>query len=203
MKNFKFLFLIISCYGFSQFDYGVKANLNFNASGEIKNLSQDFEAIENATDNSSRYFFGFYGEVKLTTFYYLRPELQFTQFKKNSNSLEYRQSKIEAPISVGYKPLPFMSVFTGPSFQYIMNQDSDAYQLGELDKKLTMGLHFGTRFELLPLGIALRYERGLTTNDIKLLNIAGVNSTERLIDTRPSLWIVELSFSLNQLSESK
>ena len=199
MKNHKvlFLFLIISCYGFSQFDYGIKAGLNFNASGEIKNLTQDFEAVENAIDNSSGYFFGFYGEVKLTTFY-LRPELQFTQFKKNFSSLEYKQSKIEAPISLGYKPLPLVSVFAGPSFQYILSQDGDdAYQLGELDKKLTMGLHFGTRFELSPLGIALRYERGLTANDIRLLNIAGVNGFEGLIDTRPSLWIVELSFSLD------
>jgi hypothetical protein len=74
-----------------------------------------------------------------------------------------------------------------------MDQKS-SLQLGDLTTKSTVGMHLGTRLNLGPVGISLRFERSLTPNTVDLLN-AGALVGDRL-DTRSSVWALGLSYKL-------
>ena len=187
--------LFIACFLFTalaaqaQFEFGLKAGLNSNATGNIKNAQNEIQSL---SKSSNGYFVGGYLQAKIAILY-LRPELQLAKYKSSYEASEYETTKLEAPISLGYVVLPGLSVFAGASFHYIMDQKS-SLQLGDLTTKSTVGMHLGTRLNLGPVGISLRFERSLTPNTVDLLN-AGALVGDRL-DTRSSVWALGLSYKL-------
>lgn len=196
MKKIYFLlFLITSFVGISQTDYGIKAGVSYNASGKITNVVGDFNTARESLDNATGYSIGAYANIDFL-FVYIRPELQFTRYAKNFETVSFKESKIELPISVGYKVLPFLSVFAGPSIQYVMSQDSDEVTLENFNDRTSLGMQFGTRIKLGPLGIDLRYERGLKNNEVNFFQNNGIDFGGSL-DTKPSQWVIGLSYSLN------
>ena len=197
MKNvFFYLLCSISLMGFSQFDYGFKAGISFNSPGEITNGLGDFEAAGNSIENASGFSIGAYGSIDLLLVY-IRPELQFTRYNQNFESIAYKQSKIELPVSVGYKVLPFLSLFAGPSLHYAISQNSSDINLEDLgDNKITYGAHFGARVAIGPLGVDLRYERGLKPNEIDFIQNNDINISGSL-NTQPKQWVLGISYSLD------
>lgn len=197
MRNLILLFFLsISLTVYSQFDYGFKAGVSFSASGRITNLVSDFEATETSLDNATGFNIGTYVSMDIF-FLYLRPELQFTRYSKNFESVGVKQSKLELPVTVGYKFLPFLSVFAGPSLQYIISQKSDEVRLENLNENMVMAMHIGTRLKLGPLGLDLRYERGLKPYEVNFFqNNANIGAAGNL-NTQPEQWIVGLSYSFN------
>ena len=192
MKNiFKILFLVFPIFVFSQIDYGFKVGVNLNNSSSISVVSQAFENKVNKSDFQG-YYIGSYISFD-AIFFDLRTEFQYST-TRNSNDLT--QEKIELPITFGYKIMPFLSAFVGPSFQYILNEKSNSFNLDEVRGKTTIGMNAGARVHLGKIQLELRYERGLNSLETKLLqkqsNIYVAN-----IDSRASLLSLGLSYKIN------
>ena len=171
---------------FSQIDYGFKAGVNFSTNSSISVISDTFENKINKSDFQG-YYIGSYISFNSIIFD-LRTEFQYSTTQIGDY---LAQQKIELPITVGYKIIPFLIAFVGPSFQYILNEKSNSFNLDEVSGKTTMGLNIGLRLHLGKLQLDLRYERGLNSPEIKLLNQNNLNIGK--IDNRVSL--VSLGFS--------
>ena len=193
-KNMLPLFIVLfSQLTFSQFSYGIKAGLNYDSLGELTNT----ELATNLQANAKTGFHvGLYSNINLLLFY-VRPELQFSKSESSfGDNRSISLQKIEAPVLIGYKILGPLSVFAGPSFQYILSDEATNLSLGEIDKNFTVGLQVGTRFKLGKLGVGVRFERGFTDNEATLLGANNIDINGR-IDTRAKQWILSASYKLD------
>lgn len=192
MKHiFIILFLLYPILVFSQIDYGFKAGVNLNSSSSISVVSDAFENKINKS-NFQGYYIGSYISFDAVIFD-LRTEIQYSTTRNNN---DLTQQKIELPITVGYKIMPFLSTFVGPSFQYILNEKSNSFNLDEVSGKTTIGLNIGTRVHLGKLQFELRYERGLSSLETKLLQKKS-NINVANIDSRASLLSLGFSYKIN------
>tara|TARA_B100001057_G_C22808240_1_gene934357 strand:+ start:378 stop:953 length:576 start_codon:yes stop_codon:yes gene_type:complete len=191
MKNILLIFFIlIPNIIFGQLDYGLKFGVNLNNSSDISIISQDFDPNISKKDYDGYNVGGFISLEGLMMD--LRGELQYVKIK-NSNDLV--QERIEIPLTLGYKVLPFLSLFIGPSFHYVLDEKSSTFLIDDIEDRTTMGLNIGTRLYLGKIQFDLRYERGLNDMETKIINqnnldIAGV-------DTRKSLVSFGVSFKVN------
>lgn len=183
----------------AQFDFGVKAGLNYDSLGDIEYT--DVSASSLSAGSKTGFHIGAYGKLDLLLFY-LRPEIQFTRINSGAENTDIGLSKLEAPILLGYKILGPLSVFAGPSFQYILDESVENTSLSDIDsalitnikEKFTVGLQLGTRISLGKFGLGIRYERGFTDNEVYLL---GQNAIDLgTIDTRPNQFIFSASYKL-------
>ena len=192
MKHiFIILFLLSPILVFSQIDYGFKAGVNLNSSSSISVVSDAFENKINKS-NFQGYYIGSYISFDAVIFD-LRTEIQYSTTQNNN---DLTQQKIELPITVGYKIMPFLSTFVGPSFQYVLNEKSNSFNLDEVSGKTTIGLNIGTRVHLGKLQFELRYERGLSSLETKLLQKKS-NINVANIDSRASLLSLGFSYKIN------
>lgn len=169
---------------------GLKGGLNYNANGDY------FESIGNNAQNPDRnigYHIGLFGKIGSKV--YLRPEVVYTSTKSDYNSDSFEMQKIDAPILVGAKVLGPLSVFGGPSFQYILDSEFDGISINDIENDFSVGLNFGIGFNFKKLGVDVRYERGFSNNEANFINnnIGNVNSR---LDTRPDQLILSLSLLL-------
>jgi hypothetical protein len=192
------IFLVTSFSLEAQFEFGVKAGLNFDSLGELK--LESIKNTENSDGSEIGYHFGFYGNLNLVVFY-IRSEIQFTKINSSIKNLNIGLSKLEIPILLGYKILGPLSVFIGPSFQYILEEEVKGITLTEIKNNFTVGAQIGTRLSLGRFGVGIRYERGFTDNDLKIIGIDGVNAAGR-INARPNQVILSASFKLKAKSKS-
>ena len=171
---------------FAQLSFGVKGGVNYDSFGDL-----------NPTDLSAKtgFHIGVYGNLDLLTFY-LRPELQFSQSVSqfNDNST-IALNKLEAPVLLGYKILGPLSIFAGPSFQYILKEKGTEISLGNLKENFTVGLQLGTRLKLGRFGLGIRFERGFTDNEVIILGNNDIDIAGR-VDTRAKQWILSASYDL-------
>ena len=170
--------------------FGFKGGLNYNANGDY------FESISNNSQSPDRnigYHIGVFG--KLGNQLYFRPELVYTKTKSDYNNGDFDMSKIDAPLLVGIKVLGPISVFGGPSLQYILDTDFDGLNIDDVEDDFSVGLNFGIALSLNKIGIDLRYERGFSDNEASFLNNNNININDRL-DTRPDQLILSLSIAL-------
>ena len=134
LKKISIIFtLIISAFAFGQFEFGAKAGINVSASGDITGLNSDFSYVTNIKENMTGYFIGSYISLDVL-FLYLRPEIQFSYLNTNFDSLSLSQSLFEAPISLGFKLLPFLSVFSGPTLQYNFEPNIEDVTFSNIEK---------------------------------------------------------------------
>jgi hypothetical protein len=180
----------------AQFEFGVKAGLNYDSLGDVNYT--DISATQLSAGSKTGFHVGVYGKLDLLLFY-LRPELQFTKINSGFQNTDIGLSKIEAPILLGYKALGPLSVFAGPSFQYILDENIED-KLTDIEENFTVGLQIGTHLSLGRFGLGIRYERGFTDNDILILGINGVPIDGITIDARPNQFIVSASYELKNKS---
>lgn len=186
------LFLVLVStvtYAQTRSGFGFKAGLNYNANGNY------FESISNNAEHPDRnigFHFGFFGKIGKQV--YFKPELVYTSTKSDYTSNSFKMQKVDAPLLVGLKVLGPISVFGGPSFQYILDSEFDGISINNIDKDLSVGLNFGIGLNLNKIGVDLRYERGFSNNEAKFLENNNI-STSRL-DTRPDQLILSLSLIL-------
>lgn len=169
--------------------FGIKAGLNYNANGNY------FESIgDNAKhpDRNIGYHLGLFG--KIGDQLYFRPELIYTSTKSDYDSDSFKMQKLDAPMLVGLKVLGPISVFGGPSFQYILDTKFDGIAINDVKNDFTVGLNFGIGLNFNKVGVDLRYERGFSKNEATFLNNNGVGTSR--IDTRPDQLILGLSLEL-------
>ena len=196
MKSSPILFLLIFCIqlSFSQFEYGLKGGLNFDSSGDIVVVADQLEK-KGTLDGKSGYHLGVYAEVDFLIFY-MRPELQFTKVSSQFENQSISTSRIELPVSFGLKLMGPMSFFLGPTAFLSISQGSNELTIDKIQNKTSLGLHMGARLKLGPLGVDLRYEKGLSPMESKLLSQAGVPVGGQ-INTQPNQFTLGLSFKLN------
>ena len=173
------------------FEIGWKAGLNFDSSGEISNLANEFKSIDAAKGLVNGFNAGLYTQINLLKLY-VRPELHFSKFGTTFDNITVGQSRIEAPISLGLKLLPILSGFGGVSYRYNLGSSGD-YSLESITSESTYGIHFGARIHLGKLGIDARIERGISENEAKLLSSNNINIGT--VDTRASQASLGISFS--------
>ena len=193
--QFTFVLLFLLCFTplFAQLSFGVKGGVNYDSFGELNSTDLSLENFQ--SDTKTGFHIGVYGNLDLLTFY-LRPELQFSQSVSQFNDNEtIALNKLEAPVLLGYKILGPLSVFAGPSFQYILNEKGTDVSLGELKENFTVGLQLGTRLKLGRFGLGIRFERGFTDNEVIILGNNDVNIAGR-VDTRAKQWIISASYDL-------
>lgn len=178
---------------FAQLSFGVKGGVNYDSFGELNPTDLSLENFQ--SDAQTGFHIGVFGNIDLLTFY-LRPELQFSKsISQFENNQSIALNKLEAPVLFGYKILGPLSVFAGPSFQYILKEKGKEVTLGELEENFTVGLQIGTRLKLGRLGLGIRFERGFTDNEVLILGNNDVDITGR-VDTRAKQWILSASYDL-------
>lgn len=189
------LLFITSSTVMAQNAFGVKAGLNYGDNGEI-----EFEDISRARDTESKvgYHFGAYYRAVLGGFY-LKPELLYTKTKSsynyNNREADYDISKLDLPILLGVRVLGPIHAFAGPSLQYILDNDLEGVTLGDVENEFTIGVQFGAGFQFSGIGLDVRYERGLTENQARALDLNNPDGVQR-IDARPNQFILSLSLDL-------
>ena len=178
---------------FAQFSYGVKGGVNYDSFGELNPTDLSLENFQ--SDAQTGFHIGVFGHLDLLTFY-LRPELQFSQsISQFNDDRTIALNKLEAPVLLGYKILGPLSVFAGPSFQYILKEKGTDVNLGNLKENFTVGLQLGTRLKLGRFGLGIRFERGFTENEVIILGNNDVDIAGR-VDTRAKQWILSASYDL-------
>ena len=187
-KTLLVAFALITSFAYAQNGpgFGIKGGLNYNANGKY------FEDAGNAIRNPDRnigYHIGIFGKIGNNL--YLRPELVYTKTKSDYNGDAFDMKKIDAPILVGLHIIEPISIFAGPSLQYIVDTDLEGITLDDVENEFTVGLNIGAALALGKLGIDVRYERGLKDNEA---TFAGLQNGR--IDTRPDQIIFSLSVKL-------
>ncbi|GAL77968.1 hypothetical protein JCM19274_4467 [Algibacter lectus] len=195
MKNL-FLILVVAivvpsaAFAQTASGIGIKGGLNYNANG--KYVESATQASKNP-DRNVGYHIGLFGKIgdKL----YLRPEIIYTKTKSDYDNDSFEMQKLDAPILVGLKILGPVSVFAGPSFQYILDTEYEGITIGDIEDDFSVGLNFGVGVNFKKVGIDLRYERGFSKNEADILQNNGLSVNDRL-DTRPDQLILSLAIIL-------
>ena len=186
------LFLVsISSFTYAQSGtgFGIKGGLNYSANGDY------FESISSNAQNPDRnigYHVGVFG--KLGNQIYFKPELVYTSTKSDYDDNSFEMQKLDAPLLVGIKVIGPLSVFAGPSFQYILDSDFDGIAINDIENDFSVGLNFGIGLNFNRLGIDVRYERGFSDNEATFIGNNGINTSR--LDTRPDQLILSLSLLL-------
>jgi hypothetical protein len=195
MKNYLYVLLMsfaLTTIQSQGLEYGLKAGLNLNSSGEITNILDEYSSIGQTKEAINGFNFGVFLQLKLAMLYF-RPEIHFSKFETSYDALTVGKSRLEAPVSVGFKFLPFLSAFAGPTYRYGLSGKNDDYTIESLKGESTLGLHLGARLHLGKLGIDARIERGISENEVKLLSDRNVNIGT--IDQRTTVLSVGLSYA--------
>lgn len=171
--------------------FGIKGGLNYNGNGDY------FESIGANAEHPDRnigYHIGIFGKIgdKL----YFKPELIYTSTKSSYDSDDFRMKKFDSPLLVGVKVLGPVSVFGGPSLQYIVDTEFDGITIDDVNDDFTIGLNFGIGLNFNKFGIDLRYERGFSDNEATFINNNLGTGIVSRIDTRPEQLILSLSLIL-------
>jgi len=167
--------------------FGVKGGVNYNSNGDFDNN------FENITENPSKnvgFHVGVFGKIDLGVLY-IRPEALYTRTQSEYNSGDLKISKLDAPLLVGIDILGPITVFAGPSLQYILDNEFEGFELEEAMDRFTVGAQIGAGLNFESFGIDVRYERGLSKNEIEFSDI-NVNR----VDARPEQVIIALSFKI-------
>lgn len=168
--------------------FGIKGGLNYNANGDY------FDAINNNYQHPDRnvgYHVGVFGKIGDKLFF--KPELVYTTTKSDYNDDAFTMQKLDAPLLVGVRVLGPLSVFAGPSLQYILDSEFGNVTVNDVKEDFSVGLNFGIGVNFNKIGIDLRYERGLSDNEAEFIN--GSVTPDR-IDTRPDQLILSVSLAL-------
>ncbi|NRD21427.1 PorT family protein [Winogradskyella eckloniae] len=183
------LFIGLNLSAQNKSSFGFKGGLNYGANGDY------FDSVSLNSSNPDQnigYHLGIFG--KIGNKIYLRPEVVYTVTKSDYNNNDFNIKKIDVPVLVGLKVLGPLSVFAGPSAQYILETDFHGLEIDDVQEDFTVGLNFGIGINFNKIGIDLRYERGFGENEARFIE-DNITRNSR-IDTRPEQLILSLSIGL-------
>ena len=200
----KYVMLLMFCIpsaAMAQTGFGVKGGLNYADNGEMTytDVTSAGQDILEGGKSKMGYHLGVFYQANLLGFF-LRPELVYTTTKSsyqfNQEEADYNVSKIDLPILVGTKVFGPLKLFAGPSLQYIVDNDFEGFELGDVKEEFTIGAQLGAGIQLGKIGLDVRYERALKENEAEFMMLDGSNSGPKRVDTRPSQVIFSLSLDL-------
>ncbi len=209
MKKCKLVFfLIINTSLYSQGNLGINFGLNDDSFGSIENIQNTIDNYDLDLKNATGFQFGMFTEIDLITFY-VRPELNFIYSISNQGSAilsgnisedllkhKFKSSEIQVPIIFGYNIIGPISIFGGPSFKYNLNSTSDVFDLEDVKDKYKLSVLLGSRIKIKSIGIDIRYERGLNSGEIKIINANGLNIPNGNINSTNSRFSILISYDL-------
>jgi len=201
MKNLLILVLII--FSFSSYtqttQFGIKGGVNYNYSG---NLTQTNEAndithdVLKGAENRNGFHAGIFYKLKYSGMF-LKTELLYSEFENSFNTpiiSTLETKKIDIPILAGIKIFGPIYLYGGPDFQYIMNESFSQSNSSISYDDFTTGLHVGLGAEFKRISIEVRWDRGLSANDVEILgDTSGYNYT---LDNRPNQLLFSLQYAL-------
>ncbi|HMC01939.1 MAG TPA: outer membrane beta-barrel protein [Flavobacteriaceae bacterium] len=184
-----FLIITSSAFAQTQDGFGLIGGLNYNGNGDY---FSSIDANAQHPDKNVGFHLGVFGRIGGKV--YLKPELLFTSTKSGYDNDDFKMQKLDLPVLVGLKVIGPVSVFAGPSFQYILDSEFDGISIDDVENDFSVGFNFGIGLNIKKIGIDLKYERGFNENEATFIdNNIGGGAVSRL-DTRPEQLI--LSFSL-------
>ena len=206
MKKLVFI-TILTIYSISinaqlDINFGLKTGLNYNVNGDLSIVGTI--AGLNETVVSERDFgfhIGTYVQLNFTKLY-VRPELVFTNTKSTYNHIlspasEFKLSMLEIPVLVGFRIIKPISLYIGPTFQYIIdNEFSTNFDLN-LENDLVLGLNVGVAMQVRKFGFDLRYSPGLSENLAVYFDDLPVDGGGFSIDTKSDQIIFSFSYQIN------
>lgn len=177
MKKVVFLFVLmlgVSQLTQAQIDFGIKGGLNYSNTGD---LSASAENLVEGADASSGYHAGIWFRVKFLGLY-VRPEIMYTdinsEYAADGVVADYGFSKIDVPVLLGTKILGFGTIFIGPAFQYIIEDDLTLDDISTDDfDKFSLGMQLGFGVEFGRIGLDVRWERGLSNSEADFVEDIG------------------------------
>lgn len=186
----------------AQLDMGLKAGLNYDFSGDIKDLGTNIQSttddILHGADSKMGYHMGIWFKIEFLNLF-LRPELVYTQTEKNydiASLATIKTKKVDIPVVLGTKIVGPLYVFGGPSFQYVLANDFSIKTSEVSTDDFTVGLNLGTGVTIGKLGMEVRWEKGIT-QDEKAKIITNLSTQNFQIDNRPNQLIFSLNYQLN------
>jgi hypothetical protein len=202
----KLLFIIVLATSFllqaQDSQFGIKAGLNYNFSGDLTDLNE----LENTTDDvvhGADSKAGFHGGLWYQLNYsdlFIKGELLYTQYENTFSGYALTTKSIDVPVVVGMKILGPLYIFAGPDFQYILAEDFSLANSEVTSDDFTMGLHLGIGVEFKRLSFDARWEKGLTGDDLDIINSDSV--TDRFtLDNRPNQLLFSIQYSLTKSKE--
>lgn len=178
----------------AQSNYGIKGGLSYNSNGKL--LKETGNIFEDKGKGKSGFNIGFYGKLDLGPLY-LRPELVYTkttsEYQLETESGDYKLSKLDLPVLVGIEVIGPLRIFAGPAFQYVLHNDLKGLSFESIENEFSLGLNIGAAIEFGRFGIDLRYERGLNENEASWTKAGDIFT----LDSRPQQIIFNLSYSLS------
>ena len=203
MKKIFLFLLLIQTNIFSQFEYGIKAGLNFNNNLNIKANIESLDEAVNIFESRNGFHIGGFLKLNIGKIY-IRPVLTYSKIN-NSYDLpttlsqqeniisDFKQSKIDIPVLIGYKFFNMINLFAGPRFEYIGKVNFNDLNIDDLEDKFKTGLHYGLGFKLGKIELDLRVERGFNKNEINFMkNDAELNN--QFISTKGKMYLVGFSY---------
>jgi hypothetical protein len=169
---------------------GIKGGLNYNANGDY------YDSITDTSEDPTSaigYHIGIFG--KIGDKFFLKPELMYTKTTSEYENGNFELQRLDAPVLVGLKVLGPVSVFAGPAFQYILDSEFENATISDIENDFTVGLNFGVGLNFNSIGIDLRYDRGFSDNESKIVVNNSSVSNDR-IDTRAEQLILSISVKL-------
>ncbi len=202
MKNLIIVLLLLSVtFGFAQdrkkFSFGFTAGFNYNSNGEyvtnggFSNIAQQFNS-----DKKTGYHGGLYFQYHAKSMY-LRPEVLYTKTKSAYNAADFDQTKLEVPILLGLDVFKSVSIFAGPSFQYVLENEFEGFDVDNIDieNDLSVNLQVGLAIQIhKQIRVDVRYEKGVSDNILTLKD--ETNGILNRLDTKPEQIILSVSLSL-------
>ena len=201
MKNLFFaLFVIISLVVQAQStQFGLKGGVNYNFSGDLAQTSETDDIthdVLSGVENKTGFHAGIFYKLKYSGLF-IKTELLYSEFENSFNTptiSTLKTKKIDIPIVAGIKIFGPIYIYVGPDFQYIMDEDFSENHSDITYEDFTTGLHVGLGVEYKRISAEVRWDRGLSANDIEILgDTSGYNYT---LDNRPNQILFSLQFAL-------
>ncbi|MDX1543425.1 MAG: outer membrane beta-barrel protein [Christiangramia sp.] len=200
MKKLMLIALIFTGFSMSaqNAEFGLKGGLNYGATGDYETFSDasgDFTSSFEDGENKTGFHAGLFAQFEIVGIF-LQPELMYTELNTEYSDFDYKLSKIDAPVLLGINLLGPLNIKAGPSFQYVLKNEIEdaAYEIEDVERDITVGYQLGAGIDLGRLGFDLRHEGSFQDNFAKGGEIATDSGFQ--IDSRPSQWILSLSYSL-------
>ncbi|WP_034924907.1 outer membrane beta-barrel protein [Gillisia sp. CAL575] len=190
-------FILIGGTAMAQATYGLKGGLNYGATGDYENYTQVVGDASTVVEGKEKtgYHLGAFAKLEFLGIF-LQPEVVYTRLNTDYGQFDYNLTKIDAPVLVGINVLGPLNIKAGPSFQYVLKNELEntPLSISNVENEITVGYQLGVGLEFGNLGFDARYEGAFKEN-----NAFGEAATDRnfKIDSRPSQWILSVSYTLN------
>ena len=178
--------------------FGIKGGLNYGATGDLRTFGDFITNFRINGEDQVGYHLGAFGKFEFSGIF-IQPEIAFTKLTTsfdNGNAIidnaDYDLTKIDIPLLLGLEIVGPLNIKAGPSFQYILDNDLDDFDVDEPENSFTIGYQLGAGVTLGRLGLDFRYEGAFTDNS------AITEDIELEIDNRPSQWIFSVSYVFSE-----